>query len=167
MHSSFRPVTRGHKPTSRFRKSPRLKDFDYVGPLAAHVICVTDFRTPFFSQAALATIAMEAMHEAAGKLEAAIYAYCFMPDHVHLLVGIAEGGSLEVFAQRFKQLAGYRVKQVTGASLWQPSFYDHILRREEALGTLRRTSGRTPSRVDWWNHARRTCYRGRLVPYVT
>jgi len=120
-------------PPVRPRKSPRLKDYDYIGPLSAHVVCVTDFRVPFFSNRSVAEIGIGALREAASNQSACIHAYSFMPDHAHVLVQLGEGDSLEVFVKRFKQLAGYRAKQATGKSLWQPSYYDHLLRREEAL----------------------------------
>jgi putative transposase len=129
-----RPGTEGPAlPPIRTRKSPRLKGYDYVGPLAAHIVCVTDFREPFFAEASIAEIGREALYEAASKQEATIHAYSFMPDHAHVLVQLGEGESLEVLVKRFKQLAGYRAKQVSGKQLWQPSYYDHMLRQEEAL----------------------------------
>ena len=59
------------------------------------------------------------------------YAYCFMPDHLHLLLGGEDGSDLIRLIRQFKQLTGYRFKKETGKSLWQKSYYDHILRKEE------------------------------------
>ena len=56
-----------------------------------------------------------------------------MPDHVHLLIEIPEGISLEKIIHHFKTNSGYALKQTTSMPAWQPSYYDHILRREEAL----------------------------------
>jgi len=64
------------------------------------------------------------------KHDIKIYAYCFMPDHLHLL---AEGDELIKFVKEFKQLTGYRYKQKTGEKLWQKSYYDHILREGEKV----------------------------------
>jgi putative transposase len=120
-------------PTRRLRKSPRLKEFDYIGPLAAHIVIVTRERLPFFATSELAVIAVDALLEACRKVGATLHAYCVMPDHVHVLVEIGEGVSVEVFANRFKQLGGYRIKQATGKLAWQISYWDHLLRKEEAL----------------------------------
>jgi len=54
-----------------------------------------------------------------------------MPDHVHLLIAGQEGSSLRDFARHFKQISGYKFKRERGVSLWQISYYDHVLRREE------------------------------------
>src|SRR5438046_623828 len=123
-------------PTRRLRKSPRLKEFDYVGPLAAHIVIVTRARLPLFARDDLATIAVESLGEACQKLDAKLHAYCVMPDHVHILVEIGDGVSLEAFVNRFKQLAGHRVKAVTDEPVWQTSYWDHVLRSGEALANV-------------------------------
>jgi putative transposase len=61
----------------------------------------------------------------------AVLAYCFMPDHLHLLV---EGGSqsdLPQFVKDFKQQTAYAHRRSNSGVLWQKSYYDHILRAEE------------------------------------
>ena len=57
-----------------------------------------------------------------------------MPDHVHLLV---EGLSAVAYACRFvhqaKQRTGYAfARKHPGKKLWQPSYYDRVLRDEES-----------------------------------
>lgn len=59
------------------------------------------------------------------------YAYCFMPDHVHLLLRGNEGTDLIKLIKQFKQKTGYSFRKATGNKLWQKSYYDHILRKEE------------------------------------
>jgi putative transposase len=62
-----------------------------------------------------------------------VTAYCFMPDHMHaLLEATSERANFLKFVAMFKQRSGYAFKQRTGEILWQDSFYDHILRDEEA-----------------------------------
>ena len=117
----------------RLRKSPRLADFDYVGPLACHLTFVTRRRQPFFSDPHLASICIEAMQVTVQRFCATVAAYCVMPDHVHILVAIEEGTSLTDFAKHFKQLSGFRLKRVTRQPVWQISYHDHVLRREESL----------------------------------
>jgi len=61
-----------------------------------------------------------------------LWAFCFMPDHVHLfLEGIKIDSDLQRFIKIFKQMSGYTFKKQTGKKLWSTSFYDHILRKEE------------------------------------
>ena len=59
------------------------------------------------------------------------YAYCFMPDHIHLLLKGKEGTDLIKLIKQFKQKTGYSFRKETGNRLWQKSYYDHILRKEE------------------------------------
>lgn len=69
-----------------------------------------------------------------GKIHGFInYAYCFMPDHVHFLLEGDEGSNLIAMVKKFKQLTGYYYKKETGKGLWQKSYYDHILRKEEDI----------------------------------
>jgi putative transposase len=58
-------------------------------------------------------------------------AYCFMPNHVHLLFRGKEGADLIKLIKQFKQKTGYSFRKATGKRLWQKSYYDHILRKEE------------------------------------
>lgn len=117
----------------KFRHSPRLKDFDYIGPVAGHLTFVTRGRFPVFEQPALADLCDQAIVESSQTIGAEIIAYCVMPDHVHILVGVPEAISLERFAKHFKQLSGFRVKKETQRPAWQISYFDHLLRKEESV----------------------------------
>ncbi len=118
---------------TRLRRSPRLRDFDYIGPLACSLTLVTWQRSPFFLRADLSDLCLGCLQTSSQKYEIRVLAYCLMPDHVHLLVEVPEGISLKVFVQHFKQLSGYALKRQTGSPVWQVSYYDHILRDEESL----------------------------------
>ena len=61
-----------------------------------------------------------------------LYAYCIMPDHVHFLLSASETKGLIEFVREIKSRStrlawqhGYE------GSIWQRSFYDHFLRRDE------------------------------------
>ena len=61
--------------------------------------------------------------------------YVIMPDHVHLLLMICgdEYGRPMVaptISQVVKQFKGY-VSKCVGASIWQKSFYDHVIRTQK------------------------------------
>jgi REP element-mobilizing transposase RayT len=123
--------------SASYRKSPRLEDrADYLGPLAAHVILVTRLRKPLFSQPNLASECIDALERSTKKFSATVHAYCIMPDHAHVLVEVPEDVSLQQFVHHFKTISSYQLKRLTGEPHWQISYYDHILRREEALGDL-------------------------------
>ena len=62
----------------------------------------------------------------------AVFAYCLMPDHVHLIVeGEAADSDCLAFMRLFKQTTAFYWKQQTGRRLWQRSFHDHVLRDSE------------------------------------
>ena len=61
-----------------------------------------------------------------------VIAYCFMPDHLHLLAaGTHPAADFRQFMRIFKQRSAYRWKQQQGTALWQRSYFDRVLRSEE------------------------------------
>ncbi len=59
-----------------------------------------------------------------------------MPDHLHLIVASESEVPLTAFARLFKQLSGYRFKQSHDNHLWQISYYDRVVRREESIHAI-------------------------------
>ena len=65
----------------------------------------------------------------------ALYAYCLMPDHLHLLAAPAsDDGSPFDLLRRFKGLTT-RIAWSCGIAgrLWQPRCYDQVLRSDESI----------------------------------
>jgi putative transposase len=61
-----------------------------------------------------------------------VVAYCFMPDHVHLLVaGEADDADGRRFVARAKQYAGFHYQRTFGARLWQRYGFEHTLGDED------------------------------------
>lgn len=70
----------------------------------------------------------------AAEHDFAVHAYCVMPDHLHLLVeGMNDGCELRRFISSFKQRTAFWYWQRFRTSLWQPRFYDHVLRKPEDI----------------------------------
>ena len=71
-------------------------------------------------------------------------AYVIMPDHVHLILAVQNTGpdgrqiaaptSISTVIQQLKRA----VSRAAGQSLWQKSFYDHVIRNETDLAEVRR-----------------------------
>jgi putative transposase len=62
----------------------------------------------------------------------AIIAYCFMPDHVHLLVeGVTVESDCKQFIKRAKQFSGFYFAKQFGERLWQRYGYERVLRNDE------------------------------------
>jgi len=76
--------------------------------------------------------------------------YVIMPNHLHMIIDIRESGkvSLALIIKAFKswvtmeaqgaaQSAAATEKQKPLGSIWQPNYYEHIVRSEEALDNIR------------------------------
>lgn len=131
-----------------FRTAPRLSHFDYAGSFAYFVTIVTAQRQKVFTDPALVSAAADDLFISAAKYGFRLLAYCFMPDHLHTLVAGDEWSSLPRFAQHFKQATGYAFKQRTGRQLWQPSYYDHVLRAPESVESIARYIWENPVRAE-------------------
>ena len=80
----------------------------------------------------VAFVSGEILH-ASSQCEFAVSAYVFMPDHVHLLVeGRSDACELKRFASLAKQRSAFVYSRAKDRQLWQPSYYDHVLRPEES-----------------------------------
>jgi len=111
--------------------STRLPAFDYVGPHAYFITIGTVGRHLAFADADRVQLARSALDEASRSHGFAALAYCFMPDHLHLLLQGSDSSDLIAFMKRFKQLSSYRYKQRTGRQLWQRSYFEHVLRHDD------------------------------------
>jgi putative transposase len=62
-----------------------------------------------------------------------LFAYCLMPDHLHLLVTPEGGADLSIVLGQYESFV---TRSAWGhgivGTLWHRSFYDHILRKQEA-----------------------------------
>ena len=132
---------------TKLRKSPRLAHFDYVGPFAYSLTLVTRDRAPVFTDQGIVDATLRCLTRSCTRYGFSLHAYCFMPDHLHLLVSGQQDSSLADFVHHFKQLSGHHYKREHGASLWQISYYDHVLRRDEDLPTVARYIWENPVRA--------------------
>jgi len=121
--------TRNHVP---HKLSPRLKTFDYLGFYRYFLtICTRDRTRLFIGDESVRLVLMELSRTADDQCFAAI-AYCFMPDHVHMLVeGNHPAADFCEFVRIFKQRSSFAWKQRNGTALWQRSYFEHVLRDDE------------------------------------
>ncbi len=117
-----------------FPKRPRLKDFDYIGSYAYFITIRTKDFNARFKVGEIVNPLIFLLFETAKSESFDVLAYCFMPDHLHLLArGIDDRSNLKRFIGVFKQKSGYWFKRNYHEDLWHISYYDHILRKEESL----------------------------------
>jgi putative transposase len=118
-------------PTTRHKKI-RLPPLNYVGQKYHFVTLCTFHRRPLFTAEPLARWIIHELHAESALHCFSVPAYCLMPDHLHaLLRGDALTANLLTFLKSFKHKTTFRFRQQSGNSLWQVSFYDHILRPHE------------------------------------
>ena len=76
-----------------------------------------------------------------------VWAYCFMPDHMHMLVeGKHDNADMRHFVALFKQKSGYWFKSTHGTKLWDAHYYEHVLRNDEATTAVARYVIQNPVR---------------------
>jgi putative transposase len=113
--------------------APRIVGFDYVGGYWYSLTICTYSRRSLFVDAGLVRAVLEKILQAAAVERFAVIAYCFMPDHLHLLVaGITDRADLRKFVKRWKQVTGYWYGQQNRQRLWQVGYFDHVLRSDES-----------------------------------
>jgi REP element-mobilizing transposase RayT len=130
----------------RFRPR-RLTTFDYTGRHAYHLVVVTANRKKVLV-GDLARSVMPQLGAAATATAFELLSFVVMPDHVHILAqGLDDGSSAVRLVQRFKQTTAFHYKKETGEQLWQWSYYDHVLRREENVDEVARYIRANPVRA--------------------
>jgi putative transposase len=115
-----------------FKPSPRLKTFDYLGLYRYSLTICTVRRHAAFTEDAAVASALVQLRRTADAQSFAVIAYCFMPDHAHVLVeGTADSSDLREFVRIFKQRSAYQWKRAHGSTLWQRDYFEHVLRADE------------------------------------
>ena len=106
--------------------------FQYGRP--CHLTVCSKFDIPIFVNREFTLRCMELLESLCEKQEFLIYVYCFMPDHLHLIVSVKGEESIIGLVQAFKSLAtreSYR--HGFKGRIFQARFYDHFLRTWEDL----------------------------------
>jgi len=130
------------------RRVPRLPPENYLGSVPCFITICTDLRRPHLAGAEFASRVVGILKECAASTSFLLHAYCVMPDHMHIL---AEGGRLEAnvlqFVRIFKIRTAFEFRKARKLRLWEKSFYDHILRRADAVEDV--------ASYIWWNPVRK------------
>ena len=127
---------------------PRLQGFSYRGRHCYFLTFCTYRRCDTLLDQSVASMVVRQILRAAERFEFAVSAYCLMPDHVHLLIdGRSERSDLRRFIKRAKQSSGQIYASAAKGSLWQDSYYDHVVRPEEDLSGIARYIIENPVRA--------------------
>ena len=108
------------------------KTFDYVGLHRYSLTFCTDRRRHLFTNPAVVGPVLAQISRAAAENQFVVIAYCFMPDHLHLLIeGRSEESDCKRFIARAKQYSGFYYSKARHGALWQRHGFEHVLRDEE------------------------------------
>jgi putative transposase len=112
----------------------RLEGFPYVGLYRYFLtICAIRPTIPFQNRKVVESV-LEQLRHFTAREQFALLAYCFMPDHVHLLVeGLSDGSDLRRLVTRWKQVTGFSYQRLEGRPLWWSGYHDHVLRAHESI----------------------------------
>jgi REP element-mobilizing transposase RayT len=143
-------------PQKTLRKTVRLDPAVYAQPGAVALLtaCCTSRRTVFADpdHAEAVTAELGRLHGDTWR----ILGFCVMPDHIHLLVLNINGSLVDLV----RLLKGRIAKQLRGdvaGPVWQRSFHDHLLRRNEDINRTLQYMFENPVRaglVDQWTDYR-------------
>jgi putative transposase len=99
-------------------------------------ICAAD-RKKLFTDAHLVELLVTTLSDEFRKARFSVDAYCFMPDHCHVLVGsLADNCDLARAVRAFKGVSASRARKMGIRNLWQRDYYDHILRSGEGVNAV-------------------------------
>ena len=118
-------------------KKHRLSADCYKGRISVSITLCVKNRAPLFTNADIVKAFIKILKETAAKYPCIIPAYCFMPDHVHLIVsGTEDDADIIKFLAVYKQKTGFWMSRREISAKWQKDFFDHVIRREESLSAL-------------------------------
>jgi len=126
------------------RKHIHLRNFDYSSHEHAFfvTICTAD-KQPYFRSPDICRAVTQDLELRRSRKEIRLFCYCIMPDHLHILISLAENDTkmkgafgertLQNWVSSFKRYTAKIAKTYGIQHLWQTNFFDHVVRRSESL----------------------------------
>jgi REP element-mobilizing transposase RayT len=110
--------------------------YDQPGPVFHCRLGCLD-RKPYFADPGLADLTVEAFRFRHGQ-SAEIFAFCVMPDHVHVLLSLLRPGvALSRWVGDMKRWVSHEAQAGAARGFkWQPNFFEHVVRRSEELSAV-------------------------------
>jgi putative transposase len=125
------------QPTLPSRKNIRLSAQNYIGRRVYFVTLCFYRRQRFGADPRIAPWLSSTLQRVASVKSFFVHAWCVMPDHLHFLTeGAGETSNLLDFVGSFKQSTAFAFARRRHRRLWQFKFYDHILRRADAIESV-------------------------------
>ena len=113
---------------------PHDKRLPYLGKHHYFLTFCTNQRSAVFVEEACVALVRTQILRAACEERFEMTAYCFMPDHAHLIIGGRdESSDARNFIKLAKQHSGYYFKQQHGVQLWQRYGYERVIRDDAEI----------------------------------
>jgi putative transposase len=134
---------------------PRWASFPYLGGHRYSLTFVTDARRPVFVESGALDLVLSQILQAATEKRFAVIAYCFMPDHLHMVLGGEDAESdCKTLIKAAKQYSGYYFSQAYRFRLWERYGHDRVIRDEQELAMTIRYLVANPVRAGLVKHPR-------------
>jgi putative transposase len=125
-----------------------LRGFSYRGVHRYLLTFCAIERARVFERTDIVEDALQQIRITASRERSAILAYCFMPDHVHLLIeGLNDHADLKQFAKMAKQRSGASHALSASGRLWQEGYWETVLRKDEDARPVARYIFENPVRA--------------------
>jgi len=147
------------------RKKIRLTPEVYrIVGMPCSITIATKGKQKIFSNQCMAHNFVALLKSACAESSIPLYAYCIMPDHVHLLISASDKKGIVEFVRETKSLSTKMAWQHDyNGTIWQRSFYDHFLRKDEDCRIVANYIIRNPVRAGIVEHWKDYPFCGSLV----
>jgi putative transposase len=129
-------------------RPPRIRGFDYRGSYSYSLTFCTFRRRRYFEDVRIVAIVLREILRTSAECAFDVLAYCFMPDHLHLLVqSNSPDGRLIPFVKLCRQRTTIAISRGDGALLWQRGYHERTLRSDERVEVVARYIEGNPVRA--------------------
>jgi putative transposase len=119
------------------RRIIRLGPKNYSGQTAIFITLCCHRRSPHFTNHSVTNSTLELLRESAATRNFTLHAYCFMPDHLHVLAeGLSPSSNFLNFIKSFKLRSSRAFSKSHNGILWQDKFFEHILRKPDSFESV-------------------------------
>ena len=126
----------------KYQKRVRLREFSYKGyyryfitiiaDRKKKIFCISDAEAPNYIGNEIVEHILKVLKDLSVVYQFIVWAYCFMPDHFHMLIeGKSPDSDMKELIFKFKQKTAFEFKKVYQERLWQENYYEHVLRKSE------------------------------------
>lgn len=126
------------KPTATVlqHRAPDISPSLLPGQCAAFVTITTRHSAKHFTNPAIAALVSRVVEDTFPLLGIPVYAWCLMPDHLHLLIGNVTRADLPRLIYNFIRLTAGLAFRTHNIELWQWRYYRQIVESEEQINAI-------------------------------